>query len=660
MPARTPTIIQMQRPDNGVIALSIVMAYLGRHEPTWRLRKSAHTDAAGTSMEGIAACAQSFGLTTATAESTADELKNETHPLIAGWTNGQFVVIEGHGRSGWYINDPAKGRRLVSDDEFEDRFDGCSIRFERGPDFKRGGKPSSIRRSLRRAMEGCSSAITAGVVASTAAVPLRLAQAGLITYFVDVLLVVRRPDLIPPFLLTAGAIFLLLAMLGFIQSQSLTRMSFAIAIQLKIRLLGHAVRLPESERHLRSPADIQQRLSVARWASNSSIKPLVLLPANLLSILIFGTAVVLVSAPVAIGLAISIGFGFLIARIINGRIFSLNTRSQILMGMQRSTAYAGLSARTWLLESGGLRRLIDSWLGFTVAGRNLAQEQGGVQVVAQTGRGLINQLVTQVATLVIGGLQVINGSITLGELAALQFLVGSFATAASAILGVVQGYPVLRSCFARIDDILDVPISEESIVRGKEGNRALAISGVAVDDDRVLEGAVPAGSLVVIRDLDQVAIDRAATGIAAAWRSTVGDVRVTTGRIDRFPGTMIENLTGFDPRISYATVSDMIEFIGLGTKVRRLEGGISEKIREDLPFGDDDEESRLEMASVLLDPPTLMIARNGLSELPPAEAREMLDRLRSHGTAVIVLDPEFGQPEDAVVITPRPRDEVSA
>ena len=104
----------------------------------------------------------------------------------------------------------------------------------------------------------------------------------------------------------------------------------------------------------------------------------------------------------------------------------------------------------------------------------------------------------------------------------------------------------------------------------------------------------------------------------------------------------------------------MIEFIGLGTKVRRLEGGISEKIREDLPFGDDDEESRLEMASVLLDPPTLMIARNGLSELPPAEAREMLDRLRSHGTAVIVLDPEFGQPEDAVVITPRPRDEVSA
>lgn len=660
MAFRTPTIVQMQPPDNGVIALSIVMAHLGRFEPTWLIRQSAGTDASGNTMTEIAEGARAFGLVGTTTEATPEDLKNEAGPVIVGWANGSFVVVEGHDRSGWALNDPAVGRRWVSGEEFAENFDGRSLRIERGPDFQPGGAPRSGLRSLRRAIEGCSSAIISGIVASTALVPVGLAQAGLITYFIDVLLVVRRPELIPPFLLVAVVIFTVLAMLFFLLSQSQTRMSVAIGVRLKSRLLNHTVRLPQPERSLRAPGDVQQRLAITRQTANSLIPPLVLIPANLLAILVFGAAVVLISFPVAIGLVGSICIGFLIARVIHRRIFSLSARSQVLIGLQQSVVYTGLSSRAWLLESGGLRRLLESWLGISAEGRNLAQERGGIQVVAKSGRNLVNQLVAQVATLVIGGLQVMNGSMTLGELAALQFLVVRLATSVAAVLAVVQTYPILNANLARIDDILDVPVPDEAAVDRSEEGRDQVMAGVAVDDDRMLQGAVPAGSLLVIRDLDRRAIDRVAAGIASSWRSKVGNVRITTGRLDLFPGTLVENLTGFEPRIGNSKVREIIEFTGLEAKTERPQGGIAANVREDLPFGDDDEESRLEMASVLLDPPTLMIARSGLGRLPAADVVGMLDRLRSGGTAVIVLDPEVDGLEDAVVIKPRRRGEVPA
>ena len=46
--------------------------------------------------------------------------------------------------------------------------------------------------------------------------------------------------------------------------------------------------------------------------------------------------------------------------------------------------------------------MLDLWLGYMSEARNIGQRRGGVQLLATNGRGLVNQLVTQIGTLVLG------------------------------------------------------------------------------------------------------------------------------------------------------------------------------------------------------------------------------------------------------------------
>lgn len=661
MRTRTPTILQMQPVDGGVVAVAIMLAHHGRREPLHELRKAAGLTSSGVGVEGLVACGDAFGLDAEIGTAACSELGTTPEPVIIGWGREDVVVLEGRDGRGWWINDPAKGPRLVTDEDFQRSFNGTVIRFHPRPDFQRGGAAPSLLRSLRRALRGCGGAVLAAIIASITIVPVQLAAAGLITFLVDVVLVDRRTDRIPPFLLAASILYAVRSMLMFIQMQANNRLGTAASVQLQSGLVRHAVHLPEPERSLRTAADIQQRLTTARTLATTNLKTLTLLPANLVTIMVFGVAVILISRWVALAMAISILIGFVLAKLVASRVYALNVQTQIVLGQQRTTLYTGLGIRDWLLEAGGLRPLLDLWLGHLAHSRNLAQRSGGIQLHAQVGRGLVTQLVTQVGTLVLGGLGVIDGSITLGELAALQFLTGTLQASVTAVLSVAQSLPVLRTSLARVDDVLDVPIEASpdaaphpAAVTGE----AIDLRGIPAGEGRVLTGELASGGLGVVRGLDEFEADRLAAEIVAEQRRRGRLVRVLSGKVHLHPGSLAENVAGFDPRVSASNVTDALLAAGLGPLLKRQTTGVTAPVREDRPIGDPDEDARLEVATVLLDPPTLVVARRGLGTLPTDETNSMLDRIRGTGAAVLVLDPRVEVGSHASEIAVRPLGEV--
>jgi ABC-type bacteriocin/lantibiotic exporter with double-glycine peptidase domain len=661
MRTRTPTILQMQPVDGGVVAVAIMLAHHGRREPLHVLRKAAGLTSSGVGVEGLVACGEAFGLDAEIGTAACSELGTTPEPVIIGWGRDDVIVLEGRDGRGWWINDPAKGPRVVTDEVFQRSFNGTVIRFHRRPDFQRGGSGPSLLRSLRRVLRGCGGAVLAAIIASITFVPVQLAGAGLITFLVDVVLVDRRTDRIPPFLLAAAVIYAVRSMLMFIQTQANNRLGAAASVQLQSRLLRHAVNLPEPERSLRTAADIQQRLSTARTMATNSLKTLTLLPANLVTIMVFGGAVTLISRWVALAMAISILIGFLLAKVVASRVYALNVQNQIVLGQQRTTLYTGLGIRDWLLEAGGLRPLLDLWLGHLAHSRNLSQRSGGIQLHAQVSRGLVTQLVTQIGTLVVGGLGVIDGSITLGELAALQFLAGTLQASVTAVLTAAQSLPVLRTSLARVDDILDVPIEESQEAAPHPASvtgEPIDLRGIPAGEGRVLTGDLASGGLGVVRGLDEPEADRLAAEIVAEQRRRGRAVRVLAGKVHLHPGSLAENVAGFDPRVSASKVTDALLSAGLGPLLKRQTTGVTSPVREDRPIGDPDEDARLEVATVLLDPPTLVVARRGLGALPTDEANALLDRLRGTGAAVLVLDPRVEAGNHASEIAVRPRGEV--
>lgn len=665
--AKTPRIAMVQPAESAEVSLAIVMAHLGRWVPLSEIRKVLDSESMVRPLDQVAARADRWGLESERFEATLDSLAGQDGPLVLRWEPGRFVVLEGSDDKGWWIHDPKSGPVQVPSEEFAQKLPMDALALRPGKDFQAGGEAPSLRRSLERIVRGMRGAFVACSLAAIGLVLGNLALAGLLTYFMDQVLVDRIPSRIPPFLLALGVVCSFRAIFTYLQAQYSVRIQRATVLRLEVETLEHTARLPHWEVDVRAPGDVQQRLSMIRNLAPQNIEPLTLLPSNLATMLLFGVAILLISPLVALGVLLSIIAGFAIAQAASPYLFAANTAQQRALGLQRATMLSGLNAREWLAESGAYRPLTEQWMGELAAARNFAQENGRLQLLATTARGFSSQAANQVGTLVLGGIGVIQGTVTIGELAALQTLVANFQTATTAVINFAQSVPVLRSNLARVEDILDVPPHESTVVAESDAADdapALSLRDVAFGDEKFVTGEIYPGTVNFIEGLSTA--DASSLALRLGGRrdgagevilrqprmaeerdmSTPG-VRLLVGDCPLHAGTVEENVAGFDARVEPERVWRALDEVRLGDRVRASELGLAGLAGEGDLFTTTSDAAGLELATALVDPPTVAVACGALGKVPLAVANQVLARLAEAGTAVLVLEGDSPLPADA-------------
>ncbi len=647
----------MQPTECGVVSLAIVLASKGLWVPIAEMRHRSGLDGNGLTIGAIARLAQHYGLEPHVYRATPETITARTMPVIGWWQRRHFLVIEGRGRDGWYVNDPEGGHRLVSDEEFEENFSGMLIELRKTEAFEPGGHPPRLFRSLRRILAGGGSGLVAVIVASIALVPLHLAMAGYLTYFVDRVLEHPTKEILRPFLLAVGVTVVLRSVISFIHSQTMLRMKTAAGLRMEVGLLDKTLRLSERELTLRLPGDIQQRLALAKGVASQAIGAFTMLPASLLSVFVFGGAVFLISPIVGVGVVIATFAGLGIVKSVNRLLYELNLKTQVALATQRSTMYAGLSSQAWLVESGTVGGFLDRWTSQLALARNLSQRKSRASLLASSGRSLISKLVSQVATLVFGGLGVIAGSITIGELAALQLLVGHAEGALGSLIGLAQSVPGMRASVNRLEDILLCPDRRDDGIEAgpsPEGPTGLLVDGLDVGRDGTVSGTAPLGEITFITGGSEREIPRLAKRLGGRldgpgtvrWNRATDDssppsVRIVLGHCPLFPGSYAENLSNFDPTADIGRIWSALETTGLATRFRTIPGGLNAQVNQGDGFASGEDRFRLELSTVLCDVPELVIIAGGLSTVPPEDSTTLLDRLVEGGATVVILEPDI-------------------
>ena len=208
----------------------MVLAYHGRYVPLEQMRVDCGVSRDGSKAGGLLRAARAHGMTARGFKKEPRDFAELPLPSIVFWNFNHFVVFEGFHDGRAWLNDPARGRRSVDQDEFDQAFTGVVLTFEPGVEFVRGGNPPSVMRSLRQYLDGFRTAIAAAFAIGLFLVIPGLVMPWLLGRFVDEVLVAKADGVAIP-LLT-----------GFIVAALLRSLLLSLQARLLMSTFGRAAR----------------------------------------------------------------------------------------------------------------------------------------------------------------------------------------------------------------------------------------------------------------------------------------------------------------------------------------------------------------------------------------------------------------------------------
>ena len=680
---RTPTILQMEAVECGAAALSIVLAHHGRWVALEELRNECGVSRDGSKASNILKAARHYGLEGKGMRLEPKGLTDVPLPAILFWNFNHFLVIEGYGSKGVRLNDPASGPRTVTWDEFDGSFTGVVLTLQPGETFARAGSSPSLVRGLAGRFHGGTGALVMCLLAGLGLLVPGLLVPAATRVFVNEVLAQGNDSW--RWLLIAGVGIAAVAQLAFtwLQQITLLRLSAKLAMSMSTRFVEHVLRLPLLFFSQRYAGHVVTRVQV-----NDQI-------ATLLSSQLAASLLALITSAFYLVLMFvydwQLTFVAIFFAVLNVTALRLTARSQkdasrrLVQdsGKLTSTAVSGLSNIETLKATSEDASFFSRWAGHQAKVLGSMQDLGAPMALLSSLPAMLIALNT--ATLIgYGGLQVMNGDLSLGTLVAFQMLAAGFSGPIAQIVGFGAVLQQAAGNLASVDDVLNYPADPEAEDRPGGADvevpayrdepavrRPLPakLSGAIELQDIVfgynpLEPALVQGFNLTVEAGQRVAIvGTTGSGKSTISRMVVGLNRPWGGRIlfdgiprehiprnvlaaslafvDQdirlFEGSVRDNLTLWDPTLSEGAIVGGARDAMIYDDVLKRPGGLERTIEEGGRDWSGGQRQRLEIARALTGDPAILVMDEATSALDPLVEQAIDERIRARGCTCLIV-----------------------
>ncbi|KGF72996.1 ABC transporter [Neosynechococcus sphagnicola sy1] len=676
----TPTILQMEAVECGAAALAIILGFYHCYVPLAELRQVCGVSRNGSKASNIVKAAEKYGLKAAGYRLELESTQKLSPPFIAFWEFNHFVVLEGFEAQFVYINDPAVGRRRISLDEYDRSFTGIVLTFKPDTNFRTRGQPPKIFPSLVRRFIKSNSKLELIylVVAGFLLTIPGLAIAIFSKTFIENVLIENRLDWLRPLLSFITAIALLQLLLYFWQYQGLRRLQNRLSIIFSAEFIEHILCLQTSFYDQRSPGEIGSRFmlnnAVAQLLSGELSKTLI----DIVMMSVYGIIMLTYSIPLTLIALLLAGINALGLHWFARQRRDTNLRLGLEMGQAMATTISGLQAIETIKGSGLETYFFNRWAGLYSKAINSQQELAVPTQILGILPSTLNSL-TNMTLIIVGGLQVMKGEMSLGMLVAFQALMQLFLEPILRLVGMGSILQEIFGDIARLDDVLDNTVSkdqdffqfasptpnstEQVEFRGLklEGKVSLKniFFGYSPIDQPFIENfnlsIEPGQRLAIVggSGSGKSTIAKLLLGVYQPWQGEIllDDIPKKTisravlnqsiGYVSQgsviFSGTVQENITLWDKTISDLDLVQAAVDANIHLKIMTLPVGYQSYLLEGGMNLSGGERQRLEIARSLVRNPTICIFDEATSALDTEAEEQVMLSLQSRGLTCIFI-----------------------
>ena len=666
---RVPTVLQMEAVECGAAALAMVLAHFGRFVPLEELRVACGVSRDGSKASNLLKGARGYGLVARGYRRGAPGLVDLPFPMVIHWNFNHFVVLEGFRRGRVFLNDPAAGPRVVTDREFDEAFTGVALTFEPGRDFERGGVRRRLIAALRPRLAGSYPALAYVVAAGLLLVVPGLVVPTFSRLFVDDVLVRRAADLVRPLFLAMGSAIVVLGALTWLQHRYLLRLETRFAVTTSSRFLWHVLHLPIRFFTQRFAGDIGSRVAI-----NDRIAQLLSgeLAASFISTCMavfyawfmwqYDRALSLVAMSTA-------GLNVIALKYFAAKRVHLNQQLLHDHGRMLGTAMAGLQSVETLKAMGAESDFFARWSGYQAKAIGTEQRLRVRSEILSVVPRLLMPL-SAALVLGIGGLRVMDGTVSMGMLVAFQALMLGFVTPLNKMVDLGSTLQEVEGDIARLDDVLSAPadappLSDETSASASLSRLSgyLELRGVTFGysplDPPLIENfnlSLRPGSRVALvggSGCGKTTIARLVCGLYEPWSGEVlfdgrprngvprglmtNSFSVVDQEVFLFEGSVRDNLTLWDTTIEEADMVRAATDACMHDEISARPGHYHGSVEEGGRNFSGGQRQRLEIARALVTNPVLLVLDEATSALDPTTEALIDDNLRRRGCTCLIV-----------------------
>lgn len=669
---KTPTILQMEAVECGAAALAMVLAYYGRWVPLEELRQECGVSRDGSKASNVLRAARKYGLEAKGFKySDLEKLYELEFPAILFWNFNHFVVLDGFRGEQVLLNDPAQGPRVVSMAELDGSYSGVVLTFKPGPEFRKGGASPKMLPALRRRLTGSESALLYTILCGLLLVIPGLVIPTFTRVFIDDYLLAGQAWLVRPLLWAMAATLVVHGLLTWMQKHALLRLETKLALVTSSQFFMHVLRLPAAYFGQRFSGEIGSRVMI-----NDRVASMI---SGRLAAVVIDSLMTVFYAALMLVYDVALTFTVINIALLNVAAIRLAARartdgSRRLMqdrGKLTGTAMNGLQMIETIKATGSEAEFFARWAGYYAKVINNEQY---LQVLAQISTAVppLVQTMSTAAVLVMGGMKVMDGQLTIGMLVAYQTLLTSFTRPLNAFVQFGADMQELQADMNRLDDVLRYPADpqyEQTREKCPVDPKIVKLSGhVELRDVTFgyspLEPPLVEGFNLVVEPGKRVAFvgssgsgkstaAKLISGLYQPWSGEVlfdgiprtrlprdliaNSLAVVDQEVFLFGGSVSENVTMWDSTIPPQRISQAARDAAIDDVIESREGGYQSRVQEGGGNFSGGQCQRLEITRALVGEPTILILDEATSALDPATEQHIDESLRRRGCTCIII-----------------------